>query len=349
MKTRLMIKKTMTITSLAILFAAISVATTMTMVQANPVDDLVDISVSGATPPAVVQVTVVTPGPEYIGEFVDPANPITVNLEDGTVWIDVDSGVPIATGVIDIHIQDIDWVGLTPIEDGAIISVSCEIDVDEGGPVTLPSALFTRDSIWITVDTASFEETPFEVHCTYEVVHGDLEKSLVDCDAIPIKEEEATECTFNISYNGPRATIIDTVSAAWEEEPIVFDPDECMVDVDPVTNEKGKNKKGNNKSATGITCDDVGTSADIDITVTTRESPATVKHQNKVDKFKPTECGDFEINGGAKAILLDGSGNVVFDTGSNPPIPIVIIQTDPLFVEAIENTDLGFECELPIP
>jgi len=36
MKTRLMIKKTMTITSIAILFAAISVATTMTMVQADP-------------------------------------------------------------------------------------------------------------------------------------------------------------------------------------------------------------------------------------------------------------------------------------------------------------------------
>jgi len=36
MKSRLMIKKTMTITSLAILVAAISVATTMTMVQATP-------------------------------------------------------------------------------------------------------------------------------------------------------------------------------------------------------------------------------------------------------------------------------------------------------------------------
>jgi len=345
MKTRLMIKKTMTITSLAILVAAISVATTMTMVQADPIGDMVDISVSGATPPAVVQEPVVTPGPEYFGEFVDAAHPITVNLEDETVWIDVDLGVPAATGVIEIHIQDIDWVGLTPTEDGAITSVSCEINVDGGDPVALPSALFTRDSIWITVDTAAFEETPFEVHCEYEAVHGDLEKSLEDCEPIPIKQEEATECTFHISYDGPRATIIDTVSAAWEEEPIVFDPDECIVDVDPVTTEKGKNKKGNNKSATGITCDDVGTSADIDVTVTTRESPATIKHENKDPKFKPTECGDFEINGGAKAILLDGSGNVVFDTGSNPPIPIVIVQSDPLSVAAIANDPLEFECE----
>jgi len=335
MKTRLMIKKTMTITSLAILVAAISVATTMTFVQADPTGDIVVITVPQATqvgPTLPVDDTV-----EYEGEINGDASfPISVDIDNGFVSVLVPSGDP--NGLIDVHIEDIDWTGLGPTEDGAIIALSCEIEIDGALGVPLPSAVFTRDSIWITVDTSGFLVTEFDVHCTFDAVHGDLKKSIVDCEPIPIKEEGATECTFNISYNGPRATIIDTISAAWKENPIGFDPDECIVDVDPVTNEKGKNKKGNNKSATGITCDDVGESADIDITVETRQSPSGK------NKWKPTECGDFEINGGAKAILLDDdTGEPVL--GTLDGLPIVIVQTDPLFVEAIENTPLSFECE----
>jgi len=59
-----MIRKTISITSLAILVAAISVATTMTMVQADPTGDFVDISVPLAVDGTIIQEEVVA-APEY--------------------------------------------------------------------------------------------------------------------------------------------------------------------------------------------------------------------------------------------------------------------------------------------
>jgi len=110
-----------------------------------------------------------------------------------------------------------------------------------------------------------------------------------------------------------------------------------------LTEKQEKNKKGNDKSATGITCDAETDDVFTVVTIETRESPATVKHQNKDDKFKPTSCGDLSLNDGATAILLDSNGNPVLGTFDSEPI--VLDQSDPLSTTAIENVPLGFECD----
>jgi len=106
------------------------------------------------------------------------------------------------------------------------------------------------------------------------------------------------------------------------------------------------NKKLNNKSSTQITCDDV-TDVNSKVNVETRESPGKghKKQIHGVDIFKPTFCtGDEKlfINDGAKAILLDSSGEVVFST-LGIPIPIVLDFTDP--VEIIVGASEHFDCE----
>ena len=60
-----MIRKTILITSIAILVAAISVATTMTMVQADPTGDTVAITVPQATQVGIT--LIVADPPEYDG------------------------------------------------------------------------------------------------------------------------------------------------------------------------------------------------------------------------------------------------------------------------------------------
>jgi len=171
----------------AILVAAITVATTMTMVQANPTGDVVVITVTPATQVGVTLPVAV--GAEYTGDLDgNIATPITVDIDNGMVWVVASAGTVELNAVYDIHIEDIDWTGLGPTEDGAISSLSCDLTVGVLAPVPLPSAVFTRDSIWITVDTTAFPDTPFEVHCTFDAVHGDLEKSLEDCAAIAIKK-----------------------------------------------------------------------------------------------------------------------------------------------------------------
>jgi len=94
-----MIKKTIMITSIAVLIAVTSVATTMTMVQANPTGDLIDIIIDGvgADPQQVLRVQV-GPGPEYSGLMDDfpipipgfppvPLIPLEVDVDDGIILI----------------------------------------------------------------------------------------------------------------------------------------------------------------------------------------------------------------------------------------------------------------------
>ena len=76
-----MIKKTMTITSIAILIAAVSVATTMTMVQANIDGDEVDITIPAADTTFFPQVEVDV-GVEATTFISDAGHPITVDIHD---------------------------------------------------------------------------------------------------------------------------------------------------------------------------------------------------------------------------------------------------------------------------
>ena len=414
--THLMIKKTMTITSLAILVAAISVVTTMTIVQADTTGDTVNIDIPQATIPNTD--VVVNGAPEYsstmpvtnalltftdtgdtlvqIGElaitnpgtgvhsgifnfpdvatgaivtFTDTGNesveigelvvtfagaapvanaaialaatvhPIEVDITGGagiqTVEIDLTAGSPVLGNIV-VTIDGVEWLG----ETGVIGSFACSSSV---GATSTP--LFDKDTLEVTISSVVIGDT-IDIICEFEGFHGEIDKVLLETclsTDLEVKRSMAQTCTFNITYDGVPATIVDTISAGWEEDPVFTgDNDECSVDAP-----KGKNKKNNDKSATGFTCQDVTTPADFDVTVTTRESPGKGHEKKSEIVFKPTSCSEpfgepFDINSGAKAILLDSNGNVVL--GTLDGLPIVLDSTDPLSVDVGENTSDGITC-----
>jgi len=197
--------------------------------------------------------------------------------------------------------------------------------------------LFSKDTLQVTVSSVVIGDV-IDITCDFVAFHGEIDKVLLETclsTDLEVKRSITQTCTFNITYAGDRATITDTISAGWEEDPVVFanDNSECSVDAP-----KGKNKKDNNKSATGFTCQDVTTPADFDVTITTRESPGK---GHKLTVFKPTTCSEpfgepFDINSGAKAILLDGNGDVVLGTLDGKPI--VLDSTDFLSADVVDNT-----------
>ncbi len=411
--THLMIKKTMTITSLAILVAAISVVTTITMVQADTTGDTVNIDIPQATLKntnvvvngvpeyastipvtdalltftdgsntgtvdtlidlSKVELAITNPGEGvHSGVFIFPDNnggaivtftdtgnesveigelvvtfagaapvanaaiglaatvhPIDVDITGGagiqTVEIDLTAGSPVLGNIV-VTIDGVEWLG----ETGVIGSFACSSSV---GAASAP--LFDKDTLEVTISSVVIGDT-IDIICEFEGFHGSIDKEIVGDCILEVKKSETQECTFNITYDGARATIVDTISSGWEEDPVVFADDngECSVDAP-----KGKNKKDNNKSATGFTCEDVTTPADFDVTVTTRESPGR-GHSTEV--FKPTSCDPFDINSGAKAILLDENGDPVLGTLDGKPI--VLDSTDPLSVDVGENTSDGITC-----
>ena len=405
----------MTITSLAILVAAISVVTTMTIVQADVTGDDVDIFVSPNADPASADDVVVNGGDEYAGSIgvvdaeltfadgtgggaadgtIDALGELTVsnagvNVPDGTftftgapdgtvtyadgtgggtadkkveaveltlgvpgatvvgvtatitadpkpitvdidgsaedVWIELTAG-PATLDDIVVTIDDIQWFG----ETGVIGSFECLTNVG-----ATSTALFDKDTLEVTI-TPDAIDTAIEVHCDYEGFHGDLDKTLLEpclTDGLQVKNDTSQTCTFNITYAGARATITDTISAGWNATTVVFGPDDCTVD--EVGGKTGKNKKGNKKSATGFTCDDIGVAANIDVTIDTRKSPGKGHAKKGETVFKPTSCDPFDINSGAKAILLDSNSEVVL--GTLDGLPIVLDSTDPLSVNVGDN------------
>ena len=312
-----MIRKTITITSLAILVAAISVATTMTMVQADVDGDTVIFTVSPNAAPSPDAIVVINPGIEYFGELVSATHPITANIDgdpDNEVWILLSNGSPVVGDVV-VEISDIQWFsGGT----GAIGSFSCATDT---GTAT-SAGLFNKDTLEITITFSVIDEET-EVHCDFEDFHGDITKvdSTPNCGPIGIKETFSTPCSFTITYTGDLAIIRDTVPAEWRVDDITNSGETRSAD------QANKGKKAN-KSATKIECVDV-TSVDTLVEAETRTSPSGK------NKFKPTECGEFFLNNGAFAFLSDGSGNIVIGTLDDEPI--VLDSTDDIPVLADDS------------
>ena len=210
--------------------------------------------------------------------------------------------------------------------------------------------MFSKDTLQVTISSVVID-TPIDFNCEFVAFHGDLEKTLLEpckSEGLEVKRSESQECTFNVTYDGARATIIDTLPAEWNATTVAFtdftdDDGKCSVDEDAVTKNKGKNKKGNGKSATGITCEDVGESADFDVTVTTRESPGKGHAKKGVQVFKPTSCGTIDVNSGAKAILLDDVTGVPV-LGTLDGLPIVLDSTVPLPVDVVDNETQDISC-----
>ncbi len=332
MLTHLMIKKTMTITSLAILVAVISVAATMTMVQADSTGDPVNISIPTATPPSANGVPIDNAALEYDGE-IDGTHDLTVDIH-GTnedVWIVLPTGAP-TTDPIVVTIDDIQWVGQT----GAIGSFECLTNVG-----ATSNALFDKETLQVTV-TPTATETPVEVHCDFVGFHGDIKKTTTGCGPIGIKEFTTTLCSFTITYNGVPANVIDTVPAEWKVTNVENIVDDCAVasaNKVPGPGPDKQNKK-TDRSATKINCNDV-TEVDTTVSVETRESPGK-GHEKKhgMVVYKPTSCGIFFLNDGAQAILLDGGVPVL---GTLDGLPIVLDETVPIEVTADDSGP--FDCD----
>jgi len=201
-----MIRKTISITSIAILVATISVATSMTSVQADVDGDFVDISIPGADMDLFTQVEVAE-GFEAQTFIVDEGRNIRVDISDFSeeVWIDMPNGAFDTTPIM-VTISDIQWVD----GPGAIGSFVC----DENNGAT-STAFFNKDTLEITI-TPGLAETAWDVHCDFEGFHGDVEKALdADCE-VQIKDQFTTECSFTITYIGVPANVIDSVPAEWE-------------------------------------------------------------------------------------------------------------------------------------
>jgi len=193
-----MINKTIMITSIAVLIAVTSVATTMTMVQASPIGDVIEITIETAPdlPPPVppfVSATVVVEDSslspvEYEGfVFTPDPNELTVDVDDGMIWIILTPDPffpPSPINPFSVHIEDIDWLdenGL-PI-DGEIGDVQCELNPFAD---VIPMVNDEGDTIWIDIIPFPFFNEPIEVHCEFDVIHVEPEAVflVIDEDSI---------------------------------------------------------------------------------------------------------------------------------------------------------------------
>jgi len=85
---------------------------------------------------------------------------VTLDVEDGEIWVTYDGDPGIVLPAVEVHIEDLDWFdenGL-PLE-GQITTVFCF------GPGQVISDV---DSIWIFVEGATL---PFEFHCEFNTEH----------------------------------------------------------------------------------------------------------------------------------------------------------------------------------
>jgi hypothetical protein len=276
------------------------------------IDDISELAVTNTG------AAIVTPAQESI---TGADSELTVDIDaSNEVWIELPAG----PGTLDDIVITIDTISWSP-DTGAIGAVTC---TSSTGTDTV--LLFDANTLQFTLSSHDALGDAIAVQCDFTPSHGSIDKDIVGTCILEVKKSTTQECTFNITYDGAPATIVDTISAGWEENPgFTNDNGECSVDAP-----KGKNKKDNGKSATGFTCDDVGTSADIDVTVTTRVSPGK---GHKLTVYKPTSCEEpFDINSGAKAILLDENGQVVLGTLDGKPI--VLDSTDFLSADVVDNT-----------
>ena len=157
--------------------------------QADPTGDTVFINIDGIpVGPEQTVIAVVGPGPEaFFNQFDIPEFPLTVDIDDGTVWIDMPNGV-FAPLPFTIHIEDIDWIDDGVEVQGGIIEVLCEAFIfgTPFGPVPVDWDTDEDGStIWIFVDPIFLQGLPSSIHCEYSVVHIVPRIVLVDIDIKP--------------------------------------------------------------------------------------------------------------------------------------------------------------------
>ncbi len=129
----------------------------------SPIGDTITVAISIAGVPLFMTDVVVLEGaPELNAQPIDfPGIGIlfvTLNVEDGEIWViyEGDPGILLPAHVV--HIEDLDWFDETglPIE-GQITSAVC----------TDTSLAFVGDAIWID----AIGVLPFEIHCEFATEH----------------------------------------------------------------------------------------------------------------------------------------------------------------------------------
>ena len=219
---------------LVTLIATISVATTMTMVQADPTGDEIKIIIAGipASPQEVT--SIVSPdSPEYVGFVL--GIPLFVDVVDGMIWVDLPVGL---SEPFSVHIEDLDWLDESGNEiPGRIAQVHCELFI-EGQPVGPSEADWGEDVIWIFVEPFEIPPgVPFSIHCEYFVEHDEPQTGSIhgmkwnDLNGDGIKDDGELGISgwiIDIECDGLFTTIqTDDDGNYWLED--IPAPNECTV------------------------------------------------------------------------------------------------------------------------
>jgi len=148
--------------------------TSTNLAQADPTGDTVFIIIPDipVTPEQIVE-AVVGDGPEAFFElFGEPDFPLTVDIDDGEVWIEMPFGIPEIS--FSVHIEDIDWLDDGVEVPGFIEVVSCQAFIlgDPIGPALVEwDTNEDGSAIWILVVPIAPAGVPTSIHCEYSVVH----------------------------------------------------------------------------------------------------------------------------------------------------------------------------------
>lgn len=181
----------------------------------------------------------------------------------------------------------------------------------------------------------------------HELTDETIFSKTTDCPAqIEIGQAVSTACSFTITYAnaGIPAIINDTVPAEWNvtNADAINAIGDCTVSSANKVPGNGpdKNNKKADRSATKIICSETD-ALTLTVEIATRESPSTVKHANKVDKFKPTSCDpEFAINDGAHAVD-PVTGDLIASTLSLTTVALDPEDVDCDGLTADEETALG--------
>ena len=170
----------------------------------------------------------------------------------------------------------------------------------------------------------------------FESDSGDFWKEVEDscADGLDIASGAPQSCDLWITiHEALDGTFVDTIPAHLVVVNVDADTADC--DEGVAANQHGKNKAGNERvtSATIVTCDLDPDDVDsmIHIETVTRGSPSNDRsnNPNHVNKWSPTDCGAFEVNGGF----------IYFEEVDEFGDPIVLDFLLPIFVDTNPGDD----------
>jgi hypothetical protein len=170
---------------------------------------------------------------------------------------------------------------------------------------------------------------------------GNFTKQIeVGCvDGLDIANDTASSCNLWINYTGTESgTMVDTIPAHLNVTSV---SPECDMELSNANGKEKSGKKPRVTSATIVTCE-LEEGDEVHIETITRESPSTVKHANKQDKFSPTGCGLFEVNGGI--LFYEGEGPITSESIPDDTMDPISVYTTPDDLDCDEILNENDKC-----